>query len=480
MKGKAIFLKYWFIAEPLLSDISLLYYKSNLPGIKKGISGSMIAGCNIGITNRIEEDKKDMALVIAKYMTSKVLQKKIFSSLTTLTAFTELLYDKTVCEKAPCDIIKEKQFTTEPEFIRDGPENYGKRYQKYIYQYLYQNKPINETLKQINDITKIYYISLTTENSYVGLICIILLFVISFLMLISLIFPFKEDFKPFFKFLPNDLWIVSVLGSILILWIPIFSYGPVKTLKCHIKPLLFSIGYTLNICPVIYKLIIQFPDDNKISVWVNKHIYLFLFFNILIDIIINSISFINPNIKNSILIKDGENFEICDYKKEYSILILLIYEFLTIFLLLLLIFAEWNITSTMHDVRFIVPVLYIDILFFIFAFIYFIFKIKNYKIYFIVQVIALTIISISHYIFLYEFRLILAFIRKNNINTKFLSNTIENFVNNETTKNSENVTFSNKSNTITEDESNEIVMATSPQISDNFIKKIIDYHYSNK
>jgi len=57
-------------------------------------------------------------------------------------------------------------------------------------------------------------------------------------------------------FLSEDFWIVTVLGLVLILWVPLCNYGPVTPLKCHLKLLLIFIGYTFSIYPVIHKLII--------------------------------------------------------------------------------------------------------------------------------------------------------------------------------------------------------------------------------
>ena len=55
-----------------------------------------------------------------------------------------------------CDISKNDQFTMEPEFIKDKSDDYRKKYQKYIYQYLYGNDTtVDEVLKLIEDLTKV-------------------------------------------------------------------------------------------------------------------------------------------------------------------------------------------------------------------------------------------------------------------------------------------------------------------------------------
>jgi len=259
--GKAVFLKYWYIGQKYYYGIQ--YNRSPLPGIKDGIYGSSVTGNSIGIIKNIAKDKKDAALEVLKYFNSKEYQRNQLKNDLILTSINEIYDDKESCQYELCDIAKNVQFTMGPKFIRENPDKYKKNYKKYIYQFLYENKTIEETLKQINDMTKIYYVSLNTEITNVGLICLIYFSVISILMFLSLIFLFRENFHPFFMFLSDDFWIITVLGSIVILWVPLTNYGPVTTLKCHLKPLLISVGYTLNICPSLHKLIIQFPEKKK-------------------------------------------------------------------------------------------------------------------------------------------------------------------------------------------------------------------------
>jgi len=94
----------------------------------------------------------------------------------------------------------------------------------------------------------------------------------------------------------------------------------------------------------------------------NKHGYLLLFINILIDILISSISLIGQCTPQSVLVEDGESFEVCKFNGKYSIIILSVYKLLIIFLMMLLIFVEWNMSTIKYDIRFIISVTYIDIL----------------------------------------------------------------------------------------------------------------------
>jgi len=482
LDGNSIFLKYWIVGDPLLSIIRLNYTISNLPGIKEGISGTSIQGSNIGIIRNITDDKKEAAIEVLKYYVSKENQKLLFEGRFGVTAIDELLNEEELCNDGLCDIIKDAQYTFEPEFIKNSnkPEQYRKRYQKYIYQYLYDNNTIEETLKQIYDITNIYYITVGTKNSYTGLILLIILLVVSALMLLSLLFLFKDNFHPFYLFLPDDFWIVTVLGSILLLWVPYINYGKFDTIKCHLRPLYMNVGFSFSICPIFYKLISLFPEENKVTGWVIKHKYLFLLLNIITDILLCSISLIKPYTSQFVSVEDGESFEKCNFNGNYTIILLIIYKLLVILMMLFLVFVEWNISSTVYDMKFILITLYIDILFIVLIYVFYSIKIKHYIGYFILQSISTFAVSIFNYIFLYGIRILLAFIKKQNVKLQFINSINEKFINNETILQIEKGN-KNYVSTITkyEDEDNANDTAeTSSVHKSNFIARMINYHYT--
>jgi len=488
-KSKVIFLKYWFLAEPLLSNIP--YYLSIIPGLKEGVSGSMVSVNNLGIIKNNTEEKKKASIEVLKFFASEEYQKKMFEKKICLTALSELWNNEEVCENGLCDLVKEVQFTGEPKFIKEfkmeRTKSYDKKFKKYIYQFLYENKTIEETLKKITDITKVYYISLNTENTYVGLFYFIFISTISILMLLSLIVLFNDNFNPFFMFLSSNFWIITVLGSIMILWVPILNYGEIKEIKCYLKLLLLSIGYTLNFFPTIHKLISQFPEERKITKWIIKHKYMYLLLNILIDALLSSLSLIKPHSLKLISVEEGESFEICKYNEQYNVIILLLYKIMVMLLMLFIIFVEWNISEIMYDIKFAVSALYIDMLSIILLFVFNFIQIKYYKFYFIIQTINISIISISNYIFLYGIRVFLGFIRKQNVKLQFINHINESFINNETqlqTKsyNTGTINYTNnsiyKTSTMDENEGNEVTERITTCKS-NFISRMIDYHYSD-
>jgi len=432
MSGKAIFLKYWLVGEPLLSRLP--YHLSILPGLKEGISGSMALGYNMGIVKNLNEIKRDAAIEVVKYFTSKKYQRNIFMKGLSTTALTELLEDDEVCAKVPCNVVKKIQFTGIPKFIKNESEDYQESYKKHIYQFLFENKTIKETLKKITDIKKIYYITLSTENSYIGLVCFVIISVISILMVLSLLFLLNEVFLPFFAILSFDFWIIMILGSVMILLAPIISYGSMETLNCYLRPLVLSLGYTFNICPIFYILISRFPKQNKAMRLISNHKYIFFLSNCSIDglLCIIALANLDPFKPTLFIVEDGENFKMCKYKGDITIVFIIFYKFIVIFFMLLCIFVERNISNIMRDMCFTATAVYTDALcIFLILFFHFVI-IENYKSYFIIQTIITSVISITNYISLFGTRIIFGLIRKQDLKAQFINNIYDNFANNET------------------------------------------------
>jgi len=475
---KFIFLKYWFVGNPFFDNSNPIYFKSRLPGMKEGIYGTSISGNNIGIIRNITDDKREASLEVLKFFTNEKRQKEIFQNKLGGTAIDKLMDEEELCEDGICDIFKDAQFTVGPQNLRDKPVNYKKRYQKYIYQFLFnENKTIDETLKHINDITKVYYVSLETKDSYLGLLFFIYSSVISILMLLSLVFLFKDNFRPFFMFLSNDFWIITILGSILLLWIPYFNYGEVQTTKCHLRLIYFTIGFTLSVCPTFHKLIALFPEEKKVIRWVVKHKYLFLIFNIIIDISLCSISLLNRYTLQYVLVEDGESFEKCKFNGIYSIIIPNIYKLLVIFLMLFLIFVEWNISTFIYEIKFISIVLYTDVLFIILIYVFHIININNYKVYFALQSISTYTISLINYIFLYGYKIFLGFIRKKDLKLQFIKNINNKFINKESQLQTKTYD-SNAHSDSTDKENNNNISTPESDNKSKFLRRMVNYHYS--
>jgi len=393
-------LKYWSIA------VIPLYKKTALPGRNEELSGSCIGGYNVAASIYSSKEKQEASLEFIKFITSKEIQKEFVMNYDYLSGIPSLYDDEEVCSKVDCELYKSVQPAFRQTTEIENYDDYSLELKSHIYEYLFGNKTVIEVLKKAEDLSKIYFISINTQETSVGLIFFIISTIIICLIVFSTIFIFVPKFKPFFKFLPNDFWIISMIGLIMILYNNYIEYGKITIFICHLRLFLFSMGFSLNMIPVLYKLIINFPNDNKVSFWVQNHRYIFFFIFILIGIMLNLLFLITPYTINKIRVINGQNFQICKLNNIFmEIIIILI--ILSIFLVLLsLIFLEWSMKNVFYDVRFLTAAIYIDILDFILIIMMNKLEINNYKTYFVMREIVYIIYVITNYAFLYGYRII--------------------------------------------------------------------------
>jgi len=360
-----------------------------------------------------------------------------------------------------CDMFKNVQPMKKP-YVNEIPD-YGEKFYLHSKNYLYNGISVNDTINRLENISKIYYISLDLSENSIGLISVIIISVISLMMLFSIVFLFTDNFIPFFKFLPSGMYIIMIIGVILTIYTPLTNIGPITVLKCHLKSFLLAVGFTLYTVPVLAQLIINFPDHNNISNWIKRHKYLFLLFFLLIDILLILLSLLKPYLRDQIIIPKGDNdrknFKVCKMNLNFSIIFLsinIITKVLILVISLFLIFIEWNIKSTFYDIRLIVNIVYSTILLLAMLYIVDIVNISDYKLIFIVKVIITIFISISNYLFLYGFKLILAIMHKKNLKLPFIKKINDNVINNNDNFSSNNSSCCKKEHAIKESQTENI------------------------
>jgi len=407
--NKAIFLKFWF------QPAALPYYKfTTLPGRVKGISSSSVGGSNIGIN--ISSKKQEAAIKVLEYFTTKDYQRKYSLRRQVFSGIMSLYQEDEVCEKMDCELVNSLQSFVRPTLENESFDKYSVHFIDYIYEYMFGNKSAEEVLKSILDLRKIYTISLNTKNSSaVGLIIFIIMCFTIGIILSSLLFLYISSFKSYFQFLPKDFWILSILGIIMVFCMSFTEYGEITVFKCHIRLCLLSLGFSLNMITILYKLVINFPDENKISNWVENHRYYFLSIFIGIDLIFNGLLLIRPYNINYIYELGGQKFQYCDLNQSLSKnveYIFITYKILIILAFIILVFLEWNMRNIVFDIRILVSSIYIDGLCLILLLIFNSFKIKNYVEYFLIKVLIYSIYGFSNYMFLYGFRIIYSIYKK--------------------------------------------------------------------
>ncbi|OUM69934.1 hypothetical protein PIROE2DRAFT_2134, partial [Piromyces sp. E2] len=453
MDGNALFIKFLKFLSPISEIIEHNHFKEVLlPGNIKGITGETIVGYNIGIIDGLDPDKKKACIEILKYMTSKETHKIFLLNNQIISGINSLYDDEDVCKIIDCELRKNLQFVGRPKYTLYSYDEYSEKYRKKIYEFLYGDRKAKDVLRDIENLSKIFYISFDTRDSYVGIIFINIISLTSVLMLFSLLFLIPENYGPFFEFLPNNLWILVVLGSIIIQCSSFTMLNELTEFKCGIKSFMLSIV-----------IIGSYYVDN-------------------------------------ILIEDGKNFQKCLLNGYFGIItriILFLYEGFIILVMNVLVFIEWNIQSMHSDIKFSSIASYISVLTTILYFMLNLAQINNYAMYFIIKESIISLMAISNYIFLYGYRLLFAFADKQNLKLVFINTINKNFVNNESTmdtksksneynnsksctynksniKKSHNMNDSNETsnNEYTNDENNSSNRRTS------IFTKIINYHYT--
>jgi len=392
------------------------YSPSPLPGSKEGISGSYIGGYNLGINRYISNKQKKAAIKAFEIITSKEIQKKFVMNDNIFSGIPSLYNDKEVCKEIDCQFFKKFQFIGRPSSSYENYDYYSEFFRKHIYDFLYGNKTASEVLNEINDITKIHYITINDDemkdSKILGFAFIYIILILLSVMLFSIIFLFISKYEGFFHFLSKDFWILTVLGSLIILGAGFTEIGQKKNYKCNIKLILLSIGFSLIILPVLYVLIVYYPEKNKISRWIKTHKYKYLLLLIIPDLI-TFISFFDPTLTiKEIQIENGKYYEVCKFIKS-SVIAILIIKFIIFFAVTILLLIEWSAYSTSDDFRLLILNIFLNTVYLITLLIIYLTKINNYKIYFIIQEFIIVLLSITNYIFLYGLRILWILINKN-------------------------------------------------------------------
>jgi len=353
-------------------------------------------------------------------MTSLETQKKLVLDNIIVSGITSIYQDENICSSIPnCDIYLDAQPILKPFSKLKEYHEYYKRIAKYFNNFLYGDETAENTLKLINNITKIYNFSLDTKVSVVGMIFLIIFSVIIAFEVISLLPLIFTRFSINFEFLPTISWFNIFIGNLMLSSVVLTKLDEITSIKCNLQIILFSFGYTFIYIPTLIKLIIvHFSEENKYIIWLKKNsINQFLFFLIAltVDILLNGLLFIKSYGIEVVFIDDGKTYQIC--KKNNAIIYIvvtseMIYKILIAVCLLLIIHKEWYKKEIKEDTKYVLLSICINISINIMLFICSFIKMRSYMIYYILQIVLVFIISISNYITYFGVRLVLSIIRK--------------------------------------------------------------------
>jgi len=94
--------------------------------------------------------------------------------------------------------ILQKIFSRRPSSEYYNLKEYTGKITKYIYQFIFENQPIEKVLNEITDLTEIHYISISNKDTkLVALIFLIIVIVIGILLLIPLPLLYVKKYESF-------------------------------------------------------------------------------------------------------------------------------------------------------------------------------------------------------------------------------------------------------------------------------------------
>ncbi|ORX45738.1 periplasmic binding protein-like II [Piromyces finnis] len=409
--GSAIFLKFWYY-----DNVSPYYITSPLPGQTEGVSSGIIGGSNIGINKYSDEENKIAAAKAIEYMTSEYFHKKYLVMNSLYSPRVSLYEDEEVCTHIDCSLMKSFQPIPRPYNRIKDYEDYSSKFRQYAYEYIYGNKTVEDALMNMYNIDHIYYLSLSTEDTSIGLIISIIYSFSSIFILTSLALLYIKKYKSYFKFFTKDLWCMVIIGIILQLFSRMLEIGSLNSFKCHLEIFFYSFGYIFILIPTLYKLICNFPEENNFSNWIKIHKYPFIILFLIFDALLCLLYMMFPYELTTIIGSDRKNFQVCNMKDSIgqSIMIMIIgFKGIIIIGIGYLLFVEWNIKETALDIQYITSAVYVNCIGIIAINILNYLKFNNYITYYLVHQIVFFIFTIVNYIFYYAFRIFIPLFNKN-------------------------------------------------------------------
>jgi len=423
-RGSSIFLKYWN-----LHLAHSPYQKVRLPGNKENISGTCIGGYNIGINDSISEEKKTMAVEALLYMTSRDVQKKYVMDGRMVSAIPALYEDEDVCAVLDCGLIRGLQPLARPSSIHNYDE-YSHEHTMYIHEFLFDGKTATETLNNINNILKIYTITLNPKESIEGFMVFLVTIALALMILLSLLYIYVKGYRTSFNFLTRDLWAVSFSGILLVLVYVVSEYGDLNAFKCILKVISLCFGYRLIVVPSLYQLLVNFPEKNKYSRWIRINKLTFLSLFALVSVVEIVLLFVSSPFELDVrTIPRGRNFKVCKFHKVFGIMVtafIVVKVFLLQGVIGLLVFVEWNITKTAKDIKLTYSGLSISFVLFMIIITMNFIKFNNFKVYFSIYTTTVLLLSLINYIFMFWLRMT-PYLSSADINDSFLKNDMSEF-----------------------------------------------------
>ena len=206
---------------------------------------------------------------------------------------------------------------------------------------------------------KVYTFSLKTDETNTRLIIFIIFLIFITMLILSSTFLIIKKLENKFQFLSKDLWIITTLGSLILMSFLTTLYGDVTNAKCHLRIILINVGFVLSICLFLYKIIANFPKSNKLLLRFEKNKYNSILLIMILTMSLNGIFTMSSyNFKFSTT-SEGKNYKKYIMNNIFGNFIYYLIQYYDILVILIIniIFMEWNL-----DVKYLAIALFMDIL----------------------------------------------------------------------------------------------------------------------
>ncbi|ORX64250.1 periplasmic binding protein-like II [Anaeromyces robustus] len=169
-----LFTKSWYVPSMTNSSFTLI------PGNKEGVTGSTIGGFNVAINKYVKSDNQKAAAKFIEFLASKDIQKEIVMENKVFSALPSIYDDADVCNIVECEVFKNVQLITRPSSKYNDYSTFSQKFRKAVYDGLYEDKSVEETLKNIKNIVD-DFASSYLKKSYYGLITYFIIYFIYYL-----------------------------------------------------------------------------------------------------------------------------------------------------------------------------------------------------------------------------------------------------------------------------------------------------------
>jgi len=290
------------------------------------------------------------------------------------------------------------------------------------------------------------------------------------------------------RFFPNNLWILSLIGTAVMVCANFTVYGDVTAAKCYLQMIIFNLGFYINITPIMIQVMANFPTTNKYTNWLSqqKNKYLVISIMIFIQLFLIGLSMVKPYTVDIVIIENGENYQSCMMKHSFGKVIINVIEIIQIVVNLVLLFfyfIEWNLVDTAFDIKILFSLSVLDILC---SIIYHILKridFKNYVYNNLVSFLIITILPVTNFVFVYLLKIKVLIRGRSNSMENIMGEIRKSTGKGSATTNSSNIVRSSvkySTNSNPSEQKSQSENESVPPSSNNIMSKLIMYHFQQR